>query len=188
MEVETQLTNDLPTISEYHYCLALSLGKVARLLVKLKDFANARRMLENAIPHYQAALKGNPRNSLYRQDYRQDTTVLAAVFCHLLMHAEAATTARRLAEASADSPKDLYNAACVFSRCVPLVEKDVALPMQQRKHLIEIYGEQATGLLKQAVVKGYKGADRFRKDTDLDAIRSREDFKKLLASLKGEMK
>jgi hypothetical protein len=43
--------------------------------------------------------------------------------------------------------------------------------------------EQAMAWLKKAVVAGYKDAAHMEKDEDLDALRDREDFKKLLAEL-----
>jgi tetratricopeptide (TPR) repeat protein len=43
--------------------------------------------------------------------------------------------------------------------------------------------EQAMAWLKQAIAAGYKDAAHMEKDKDLDALREREDFKKLLAEL-----
>ena len=41
----------------------------------------------------------------------------------------------------------------------------------------------AVALLKRAVAKGYKDLAHMNQDTDLDALRQRDDFKKLLADL-----
>jgi hypothetical protein len=43
--------------------------------------------------------------------------------------------------------------------------------------------EQAIAWLKKAVAAGYKNAAHMQKDKDFDALRDREDFKKLLAEL-----
>ena len=45
------------------------------------------------------------------------------------------------------------------------------------------YADRAMELLRKAVKAGYKDAAHMKKDTDLDALRGREDFKKLLAEL-----
>jgi hypothetical protein len=37
--------------------------------------------------------------------------------------------------------------------------------------------------LKQAVAAGYKDAPKMKTDTDLDPLRGRQDFKKLIAEL-----
>ena len=43
-------------------------------------------------------------------------------------------------------------------------------------------------LLTLARAAGYKDAAQMKKDTDLDPLRAREDFKKLLAELEGNEK
>ena len=47
---------------------------------------------------------------------------------------------------------------------------------------------QAMDLLRQAVAKGYKDAAHVKKDTDLDPIRNREDFKRLIVELEAKKK
>jgi tetratricopeptide (TPR) repeat protein len=46
--------------------------------------------------------------------------------------------------------------------------------------------EQAMAWLRKAVAAGYKDAAHMEKDKDLDALRNREDFKKLLAELAAD--
>ncbi len=41
--------------------------------------------------------------------------------------------------------------------------------------------------LKQAVAAGYKDVEHMKKDTDLDPLREREDFKKLIAELEAKV-
>ncbi len=53
----------------------------------------------------------------------------------------------------------------------------------QRKHLAQTYADRALATLRQAVQNGYKDLANLKKDKDLDSLRSREDFKKLLAEL-----
>ncbi len=45
------------------------------------------------------------------------------------------------------------------------------------------YGDRAMELLHKAVRAGYKDAAHMKKDNDLDLLRDRSDFKKLLAEL-----
>ena len=52
----------------------------------------------------------------------------------------------------------------------------------------EEYAKRAVELLQQAVKAGYKNAAHVTKDTDLDPLRGREDFKKLMAEMKKEEK
>jgi serine/threonine protein kinase/tetratricopeptide (TPR) repeat protein len=48
--------------------------------------------------------------------------------------------------------------------------------------------DQAMAYLKQAVAAGYKDAVHMKQDKDLEALRNRDDFKKLVADLEGKVK
>jgi hypothetical protein len=76
----------------------------------------------------------------------------------------------------ARGPGDLYSAACVCALCVPVAEQ----PETKEK-----YAARAVELLRKAVDRGYRDAAHVKTDTDLDAVRSRDDFKKLLAELEA---
>jgi hypothetical protein len=45
------------------------------------------------------------------------------------------------------------------------------------------YADEAMRLLQQAAAKGYKDAGHMKEDKDLDALRQRDDFKKLVDAL-----
>jgi hypothetical protein len=65
----------------------------------------------------------------------------------------------------------------------------VALAMAKRLvPAVQFYGDEAMKMLRDAVAKGYKDADHIKKDVDLDQLRSRDDFKKLLAELEAKNK
>jgi hypothetical protein len=92
--------------------------------------------------------------------------------------AKAVAAADLLAD-NAKEPGHLYDAACGYALCVPLADK---------AETREKYAARAVALLRQAVTKGYKNAAHMKEDTDLDAIRQRDDFKKLLADLEAATK
>ena len=48
------------------------------------------------------------------------------------------------------------------------------------------YADKAMALLQHAVAKGYKNAGHMKQDKDLDVLRDRDDFKKLLAELEAK--
>jgi len=53
---------------------------------------------------------------------------------------------------------------------------------------MQFYADQAMAMLRDAVAKGFKDAAHMKKDTDLDPLRQREDFQKLLAELEAKAK
>jgi hypothetical protein len=108
---------------------------------------------------------------------------LAGTLVRLQDHRAAAKVAAELARTSFDPVEDPYNAACLVTLCVPLAKQDTGLPEHNRSQLAEEYAEQAMDLLREVVQRGFKDAEHMKKDPDLDPLRARDDFKKLMAVL-----
>jgi tetratricopeptide (TPR) repeat protein len=70
-----------------------------------------------------------------------------------------------------DTLDGVYNIACVHA----LMSRKSENPTKE--------SDLAMEWLKKAVVAGYKNLEQIQKDSDLDAVRNREDFKKLVADL-----
>jgi tetratricopeptide (TPR) repeat protein len=72
-----------------------------------------------------------------------------------------------------------YNVACIFAIAAERRdEPDGPLLKEER-------AQRAITLLSQAVAKGYKNVAHMKQDKELDALRDRDDFKKLLAKLEA---
>jgi hypothetical protein len=76
----------------------------------------------------------------------------------------------------------------MMSSCVTLVNKDAQLGEANRKELAQKYADRALALVRQAIARGFKDAERMQKDPRLEPLRTREEFKKLLAKLEGKTK
>jgi tetratricopeptide (TPR) repeat protein len=87
--------------------------------------------------------------------------------------AKAVRAAEMMGRGAGTAPA-LYEAACAHSRCAPLAEQPAA-----REQL----AAQAVDLLRRAVGAGFQDAARLKKDADLDPLRRRTDFQKLLAEV-----
>jgi hypothetical protein len=75
-----------------------------------------------------------------------------------------------------DTTTSMYNIACLHALMIPQSDD----------------GTKQTGLamewLQKAVAAGYTDIATLSKDKDLDALRGREDFKKLVTDLEGKLK
>ena len=71
----------------------------------------------------------------------------------------------------------LYNSACVFALCAAATKNDDSQKQE--------CADRAMEMLNQAVKAGWKDAAHIKKDTDLDPLREREDFKQLLLKLES---
>jgi hypothetical protein len=145
-------------------------------------------LLEEARPHHQAALSANAKNAMYRRFYRNYLRTLAETRLGVVDHGGLATTAEELARFSSDFANDTYDAACFLCHCAVLAEKDAQLAQPKRKELAENYANRALALLRQAIAHGFKDAAHMKKDSDLEPLRLRDDFKKLVAELEARSK
>jgi hypothetical protein len=153
-----------------------------------RDFAAAQAHLAQAQPHHQAALDANPRHPGYRLFNHNNLMALVAANADLRDHAGAERAAAQLRDLAWDPPGYAYDAARALALCIPLIQKDDKLSKEERASAVQFYGDGALKLLKTAVGKGWKNAARMKKDTDLDTLRERADFTKLVAKLEAEQR
>jgi hypothetical protein len=100
--------------------------------------------------------------------------------------AAAAEAAAKMKERASDKAEQLYNAACAYALCAEAA-RQAKSPVAGAPGS-ENLAEEALALLKQAVAKGFKNAAHMKQDRDLDALRARVDFQKLLARLEAAKK
>jgi tetratricopeptide (TPR) repeat protein len=110
----------------------------------------------------------------------QKALALAHAGDHAQADAEADAEADALAEAKDVNAGTLYDLACVYSLSSAAVKSDAKLA--------DRYAARAVELLRQAVAKGWKDIDHLKEDTDLDPLRSRDDYRKLLKELEEKAK
>jgi serine/threonine protein kinase/tetratricopeptide (TPR) repeat protein len=86
--------------------------------------------------------------------------------------------AERLEKRHPADPMSLYNAACCRA-LIAAAQARAGGPGAAR--LAKEEADRAMGWLRKAVAAGFADADQLRQDADLDPLRDREDFRKLLA-------
>jgi hypothetical protein len=89
-------------------------------------------------------------------------------------HAGAASDVEEWAKKPDLSANDMYDLACVFA---------LATRAANPSPLADRYGSRAVELLRKAINAGYRDTEHMKRDKDLDSLRSREDFRKLVAEL-----
>ena len=90
--------------------------------------------------------------------------------------------------AAAIGLRDDYDAASFLARCAALAGKDGQRSEARRQELARDYADRALVLLRQAVQHGFKDVDRLKKDPDLEPLRARGEFGKLVADLEVRTK
>ncbi len=82
----------------------------------------------------------------------------------------------------------LYDAACNRAVCAAVILEDPKTPGADAPRLAKEQADLAMAWLHKAVAAGFKDAEHMKQDKDLDVLREREDFKKLLAELQAKKK
>jgi serine/threonine protein kinase/Flp pilus assembly protein TadD len=80
----------------------------------------------------------------------------------------------------------MYKAACCRAVCAAVIREDPKTPEADAPRLAKDQADLAMAWLHKAVAAGYKDVEHMKQDTDLDALREREDFKKLLIELEAK--
>ncbi len=81
-----------------------------------------------------------------------------------------------------------YNAACFRGVTAAVVERDPKIPAADAARLAQEEADRAMEWLKLAVAAGHSDAQFIKQDADLDILRERKDFKKLVAELESKAK
>jgi tetratricopeptide (TPR) repeat protein len=167
--------------------LAVTLTNLADVRRLQKQFRPCSDLLNEAVPHHQAALKVFPNNPAYRRAYRDNRRVLAM---SLLDQADNAGAAAAIGQfvAFADSPDDHVLAASALARCAGLAAKDAGLTQESRCRESEGYARRAVEHMREALRKGLKDFQSIEKDPVLHALRSRADWGRLPAEGKTPRK
>src|SRR5262249_2901475 len=153
-----------------------------------KELVEARQLAEQAIAHQRIVLESNPLEPVCRQFLANHYRTLTETLVRLGEHEEAVKIATEAPQLYPASAEECRRAAEFLARCVPLAAKDAKVPEDKRKALAEQYAVRAVEFLRSAVQKGYKNVGQLKKDPDLETLRPRDDFMKLIAELEEKGK
>jgi tetratricopeptide (TPR) repeat protein/tRNA A-37 threonylcarbamoyl transferase component Bud32 len=105
-------------------------------------------------------------------------------------HVRATAEANELAGTKAFSGERLYQLASVYGRCAQVLPRDTKLSVAEQTRLAEEYAVRALALLVRAREAGFfkdrAALARLHRNDDLDSLRQRADFQKLLAEVEKE--
>jgi serine/threonine protein kinase/tetratricopeptide (TPR) repeat protein len=155
-----------------------SMANLASSYADLGRHVDALKLEEEVLPLRKAKLGPDHLDTL------TSMANLASSYVALGRHAEALklyeeTLALSKAKLGPEHPRTgmvTYGIACVHALMIP---KSGDSPRQ---------ADLAMDWLKRSVAAGYRDVDLMKKDTDLNALRDRDDFKKLLAELEAARK
>jgi tetratricopeptide (TPR) repeat protein len=186
LQIFEKLANDHRDVLEFMYrvgysyfLLALDADLAGRTDAALTRYDRACEILEGVVGRGY----GLGRIELF------DSRILrAVVLAGRGDHARAIDEASAVARQEGLNVKNIYNLVCVFSQSSAAAEKDSKLSPADRTRLKAQYADRAMDFLQQAVTNGFQNIALLKTDKDLNQLRSREDFQKLVQELERKAK
>jgi serine/threonine protein kinase len=175
-----------PDNLDYVVLLASSYSRRARWENNRGNAANNLALGEKGIQTLRPVLAQNPRHPKARREYLDLCIGRAVALAQFGDCSRAAKDAGEVAAQDDLTRVDVYNVACVYSRCAEAAGKDTTRTPAGRAELQEQYAGRAVATLSQAVAKGFKNVPALQTDPDLNAVRGREDFQRLLREVVGK--
>jgi tetratricopeptide (TPR) repeat protein len=186
LRIYEKLAQEHPDILEYafdvgrcHNELAATANQAGRPKVELEEHVKTIAIMEELV----AKGKLDARIQLLNAQVCR-----AAVLARQGEHARATEQAEAIVRQGELRSVHVYNVACVFSLASAAADRDSKLSSADRNQLKARYAGQAMDFLRQAVGKGYPYPRDIKEDHDLDPLRAREDFRKLVADLEAKQK
>jgi serine/threonine protein kinase/tetratricopeptide (TPR) repeat protein len=207
LEIRKQLAFEFPAVPAYEVSLAGSFCNLGCLVTARGRPDEALALLDQAIATLSSSLQKEPRYAWAQEflfnSHAERARALALLGRHdeavkdrakalglapankkafvqgqlMITRVEAGQFEAALRDADqlahSESTEPLYNCACVYALVHAKTKED--------KHAV-----RAIELLRQAIAKGFRDVAHLKEDADLNSLRDRDDFKKLLVELEGK--
>jgi serine/threonine protein kinase/tetratricopeptide (TPR) repeat protein len=182
-----ELVTQHPLVPDYRRDLAVSCSNLADCLQKQGNWAEALRGYERSRGLWQDLASQHSGVAHYRLGLAHAHIGLGAVLRELGKGEEARDACRNAvagaieqAQAKNVNGPILYQCASLSALAAAVVKDDAKLRDQ--------YAAQAVELLQRAVAVGFLDLEQVKEDKDLDSLRGREDFQKLLQEIEKKAK
>jgi serine/threonine protein kinase/tetratricopeptide (TPR) repeat protein len=187
LKVFEALARQHPDVPEFTY-------DVGRCHYALADTAASAGLLDTALTRFEKAIE-ILEEATSRGYLAARRMVLAARIDRGIVLARQGDYARASREAEVqahkvhgEDPGLLYELSCTLAQSAAAAGHDTRLAPAERTRLQTHYADQAMDYLRQAVAKGWAKWHVLENDPDIEPLRAREDFKRILADMKAKVK
>ncbi len=119
----------------------------------------------------------------YRQQLHDAYLFLARVCRAQVQPSAAAAATRECRTIFPNNPDVLYGVGVGLSLCIPLVAKGKTNLVAEEQNERVQYADQAMDALQEAIRLGFRDVEDMKRSPDLEPLRARADFQRLLAEL-----
>jgi serine/threonine-protein kinase len=176
------LVKAIPGRFEYRRDLRIALQGLGEAQYRLDRLEKALTAFQDAVHHQRLLMVQAPQDKVEHANLSVLYVQTAQIQLFLGRAADAAVTIQERRKLWPQHPGELYKAACELVECMRVVGgKKKLTPEEQSER--DGYAVQALEVLKQAVQAGFRDADRLRMDRELEPLRGRPEFLKLLVEV-----
>jgi tetratricopeptide (TPR) repeat protein len=179
-EILEKLVADYPEITKNHRDQARTYDTLGTLWLNRGQPDTALQWYERARVIWEKLAADHPGMPEYFMSHVEDLVRVGA-------HRQAVTRIEELSRNESIPAEVLYTLACMCARAASFVQRDPKLAREDRERFVGSYAACAIDLLARAHSTGYfrnaEMVNHLKTSSDLDALRTRDDFKKLLKAL-----
>jgi tetratricopeptide (TPR) repeat protein len=187
-----QLTHDYPEEYEYALIHGRNHGVMGAIMEAAGQLPAALDWHAQRIDALEALARQGHRDGELRHLLVRARLAHALTLARVGEHARATAEAASIAKQESVPDGTLYDLACVYALSSVALRDATKSPSADKPPLAEQYARRAIELLAQAREAGFFKNPRWvahlKKDTDLDALHARDDYRKLLAELEADTK
>jgi len=191
LAIRLKLARD-ETNAEAQRDLWTSYETLGEVNAELNDLVGARDAYAKGLATCDRFLRKHPTDREFLSLRDRTESRLAGAAAGLGDDARATGLAGEVVKRGQGSIETMYNAARAFSLAARAASRDDKLSAQEKSRLADEYAARALELLKRLQAAGAfktsQNLELLKKDTDLDFVRGRDDFKKLVAEIEAGTK
>jgi tetratricopeptide (TPR) repeat protein len=183
------MVREHPSVGSYQDDLAFNYSNLGIAYIDTGRYAQAEDWLQKALTVRERLARENPTVTEYHSELANTYIVLAGAYVRSDRPDKAEAVLKRISKDSLNQT-GLYNLACTYAVFSAAHEKNLGKPAQpaERQQRAGEYASRAMDTLGHAVAKGFGNVRLMQTDHDLDCLRSRNDFKRLLAEVELKAK
>jgi eukaryotic-like serine/threonine-protein kinase len=183
LAIKEKLAAELPAIPSYQSDFGAALNNHALLLRNRKQYPKARQLADRAIQQQKKALQIEPKNARYQDFLTKHFSTLASI---LLEMGELAAATQAVNDGLAVRPGNADDAVAAASMAVAAARRTAEnTSISDGEHAAQTAASHdlAMKLLQEAARRGFRDAKYLQTDRELEPLRERADFQKLLADM-----
>jgi serine/threonine protein kinase/tetratricopeptide (TPR) repeat protein len=187
--IRERMVREHPSVGSYQDELAFNYSNLGIACIDTGRYSQAEDWLQKALTVRERLASDHPTVTEYHAELANTYIVLAGGYLRSDRTEKGEAVLKRISKYSLNQG-GLYNLACAYALIAAAHGKN----LDQQGHAAERqqrageYASRAMDILRQAVAKGFGNTRLMQTDHDLDYLRSRDDFKMLLAEVEQKAK